>query len=88
MIRTGIADTEVPEPVGRGGHGHGFSADVEREDLAGDDPSNGTPGGGEESDVDTDESNKCLLTGLILNGDGDTDDSHKVLADAHADSAD
>jgi len=43
QVGSGIADTEVPEPVRRGGHRHGLCADVEREDLAGDDPRDGPP---------------------------------------------
>ena len=59
-------NTKVPEPVGGGREGHGLGADGERVYLAGDDPRNRTPGGGEEGDVDADEGNKALLACLVL----------------------
>jgi len=83
-VRGGVTDTEIPEPVGGGGEGHGLGADVEGEDLGGDDPCDGAPGGGEEGDVDTDEGDESLLAGLVLDGDGDTDDGDEVFADEHA----
>ena len=82
-VRRREADGPVPQPVRRGGEGHAFRARVEREDLAGDDPGDGSPGGRECSNVDTDKGNETLLTGLVLDGDGDTDDSDEELAHAH-----
>src|SRR5690554_7388467 len=41
-----VADGEVPEPVGGGGEGNTLGTDGEREDLADNDPTTGTPGGG------------------------------------------
>jgi hypothetical protein len=79
-------DDAVPEPVGGGGEGNPTRADGEREDLADDDPSAGTPGGGEEEDEDTDE---CDLgfhgVGIAaVDGTGDGDDE---LADDHSQGA-
>lgn len=83
-IRGSIADTKVPEPVGGGGKRHGLGTNGEREDFRGDDPGDGTPGGGEEGDVDADESDEDLLAGLVADGNRDTDDGNEVLADQHA----
>ena len=47
-----VTDTEIPEPVRCGGKRHALGADVKREDLASDDPSNRTPSRREESDID------------------------------------
>ena len=43
----GVGDGPVEEPVGGGGHGEGLGADLEGEDLAGDNPGDWTPGGGD-----------------------------------------
>lgn len=80
-----VADGEVPEPVGGRAEGDSLGTDVERVDLTDDDPGDGAPCGGEGGDVDADEGDKGLLAGLIFDGDGDTDDSDEVLADAHSD---
>ena len=40
----GVGDGPVEEPVGGGGHGEGLGADLEGEDLAGNDPGDRTPG--------------------------------------------
>lgn len=50
-IGCSVADSEIPEPVGSGREGHGFGTDLQGVNLAGDHPSNGTPGGGEEADI-------------------------------------
>ncbi len=84
----GISDTEIPEPVGRGRHGHCFSADGEGENFGGDDPCDGTPGGGEKGNVDADEGDEDFLAGLVGDGDGDTDDGDQVLADQHTSCSD
>lgn len=39
-----VGDGPVEEPVGGGGHTEGLGTGLEREDLASDDPSQGTPG--------------------------------------------
>ena len=62
---------------------HGLGTHVGREDLTGDDPRDGTPGGREAGDGGADKGNERLLTGLVLGGDGDTDDRDEVLADTH-----
>ena len=82
-VQNHVPNTKVPEPVRGGREGHGLGTDSERVDLAGDDPSNGTPGRCEEGDVDADEGDKALLARLVLHGDGDTDDGDEVLADEH-----
>jgi len=69
-----VTGTKVPEPIGGSGEGHGFGTDVEREDLTGNDPSDRTPCGGEEGDVDADESNQNLLSGDVRGRDRDTND--------------
>jgi hypothetical protein len=43
-VRGGVGDGPVEKPVGGGSHGEGLRADLQGEDLAGNDPSNGTPG--------------------------------------------
>lgn len=56
--------------------------DWDREDLADDDPSSWTPGGGKEEDVDTDQgdlSSYDIGVGTV----GDTDDGANELADQH-----
>lgn len=61
----GVGDGEVEEPVGGRGNGETLCADFEREDLAGDDPGDGAPGGGEEEDVDADEGDGGAL-GVVV----------------------
>ena len=90
-VRGGVSDTEVPEPVGRGRHGHGLGSDGEGEDLSGDDPGDWSPGGGESGDVDADEGDEHSLGGqvdgssLLGGSDGDSDDGDEELAGAHDD---
>ena len=71
-----VADGPVPEPVGRDGERHRLGADLEREDLAGDDPRDGAPGRSKGGDIDADERDKRLLAGRVLDGNGDTDDGN------------
>ena len=59
--RTGIGNGPVPEPVRGGRHGDTLGADAKREDLADDDPCDGTPGRSEEGDVDADEGDEDFL---------------------------
>lgn len=84
-IGSGVANGEVPEPVGCNGKGHGLGTDVEREDLTNNDPGDGAPGGGEGSNVDAHECDERLLAGGVVNGDGDADDCDEVLANTHND---
>jgi hypothetical protein len=42
-VRGGVGDGPVEEPVGGGGHGEGLGANLQWEDLAGDDPGDRTP---------------------------------------------
>jgi len=88
QVGSSVTDTKVPEPVGGDGEGHGLGTDIEREDLTGDDPGDGTPRGGEEGDVDTDEGDQNLLSGGVGGRDGDTDDGDHELANAHSDGTD
>lgn len=87
-VGSGIANTEVPEPVGGGGHRHSLGTDVEREDLASDDPSDWSPSSSEEGDVDADEGDEDLLSGQVGVRDGNTDDSDDVLAEEHTSGTD
>ena len=80
-----VGDGEVEQPVGGGGHRERLGAHLEREELAGDDPGDRTPGTGEEEDVEAHEGDEDLVRG---DGAGrDADDGDDVLADAHADGA-
>ena len=88
QIGSSVTDTKVPEPVGGNGKGHGLGTDVEREDLAGDNPGDGTPCGGEEGDVDTDECDQNLLSRNVFSRDRDTDDGDQELANTHGGGAD
>ena len=83
-IGSSIGDGPVEKPIGSGGHGKTFGAGFEREDLTGDDPGDGTPGGGEEENVEADERDEDFAGGLAVRvcGAGDGDDE---LADEHAD---
>jgi len=77
----------VPEPVGGGGETDTAGADWQREDLADDDPGGWTPGGGKEGDVDADEGDHGLDSGLVVlawSASSDTDDTDDELGDDHA----
>lgn len=78
-------DDAIPQPVGCGGQGNTTGSDLEREDLADDDPGTGSPGGGEEGNVDADEGDHGLGSGGVGGEDG-TDDGNNELADDHAQS--
>lgn len=60
--------------VGSGGHGQALRADLEWEDLASDNPSDWSPGGGKEENEDTDERDGRLLRSEIL------DDRHTSIS--------
>jgi hypothetical protein len=66
-VRCGVGDGPVEQPIGCGGHGKGLGADLEREDLAGDDPGDGSPRRSEKEDVNADESDQCALSDKVLN---------------------
>jgi hypothetical protein len=75
----------VEEPVAGSGHGETLGAGLEGEQLAGDDPSDGTPRRGEEEDVDAHEGDGGALSSEI-GGTGDrTCDGDDELANTHAD---
>jgi len=95
-VRSGVRNCPVEKPVGGRGHGETLGADLERKDLTGHDPGDGTPGGGEEEDVDADECDAGLLgfevlaedrsVGRVLASGGRTEDGDEKLRDCHADS--
>ena len=76
-------DDAVPEPVTRGGESDAAGADGDWEDLADDDPGAGAPGGGEEEDVDADESDEGSGCAVVI-GESSTDGSDDELANDHA----
>jgi len=82
-VWSGITDTKVPQPIGGDGEGHCLCSDGEREDFRSDDPSDWSPSGSEEGNVDADKGYEDLLTGVVVDGDGDTDNGDNVLADDH-----
>ena len=60
-----VGNGPVEKPVRGCGHGKRLGADLEREDLSSDDPCYWTPRAGEEENVDADEGNCGLLSGLV-----------------------
>jgi hypothetical protein len=54
-----VTDGEVPEPVGGSSERHPLRTDVKWVDFADDDPRNGTPSRGEESDVNASGRSDC-----------------------------
>jgi hypothetical protein len=60
-------------PVARDRQRHRFSANGQWENFPSNDPGDGTPRRSEEGDVDTHQGHERLLTGGVMNGDGDTD---------------
>lgn len=72
-------DDAVPEPVGGGGETDTTGSDGERVDFTDENPSSGTPGGGEEGDVDADEGDHGLDGGGVVLGfttGGNSDDGN------------
>ena len=84
-VGCGVADGEVPEPVGRNSERHGLGTDVQGEDFTNDDPGDGAPCRSEGGNVDANEGNERLLARCVFDRDGDTDDGDEILADAHND---
>ena len=64
QVRRRVRDRPVEQPVGGGGHAEAFGAGFQREDLAGHDPGEGTPGRRKKEDVDADESHEGLVRGV------------------------
>lgn len=85
-VRGDESEEPVEEPVGGGGHRKTLGADLEREDLASDDPSCGTEGGGEEEDVDADEGELGAGGGVVGGRCCDTSGCDNVLRDTHTES--
>ena len=80
----------VPHPVGSGRETHTARADGEREDLADDDPRHGTPGEGEDGDVDHDEGDHGRHGSVIVCCEfsgSNTDDTDDELGGDHTDGA-
>lgn len=82
-VRSDDGNDAVPEPVGGSGKSDTTRTDGQGEDLADDDPGTGTPGGGEEEDVDTDEGDHGADGRRVL-AIGNTDDGDDELTDNHA----
>jgi hypothetical protein len=80
-------DDCVPEPVAGGRETDTAGTDGQREDLADQDPSAGSPGGCEKGDGEADEGDLGLGGGLILGRDGGAEDCGEELADEHAQGA-
>ena len=78
-------DDAVPEPVGGSRETDTTGADRDREDLTDDDPGSGTPGGGEEEDVDADKGDEGTDRALVV-GEGGSDSADDELTDDHAES--
>jgi len=78
-VRSSVTDREIEEPVRSGRHGHLLSSGGGRVDLGGNDPGERSPGSGEMSDEDADESDEDFLGGLVAFGSGDTDNSDDKL---------
>ena len=84
-VGRGVADTEVPEPVGGGSERHGLGTDVERVDFTNDDPSDGTPCARKGSNVNANKRDEGLLARGVGDRDSNADDRDEVLADTHDD---
>lgn len=85
-VGSDVTDDKVPEPVGGGGKSNTLGTNGQREDLANDDPSSGTPGGSEEEDIDADEDNKDIASGAGARSCG-TDDGNDEFTEEHTNSA-
>jgi hypothetical protein len=89
-----VGDGPVKESVDCGCHGESLGANFEWEDLAGDDPGNGAPSGGEKEDEDADECDASFLCPFVVDdyvplavlaGCCGIENSYNELGDAHAD---
>lgn len=83
LVRGDDGDDTVPQLVGGSGEGDTAGTDEQREYVADDDPGTGTPGAGEEEDVDADEGNHGG-DGVRVAAVSDTNDSDEELTDNHA----
>ncbi|KAK5182476.1 hypothetical protein LTR16_010211, partial [Cryomyces antarcticus] len=63
-----------------------LGTDLEREDLASDDPGDWSPRAGEEEDVDADECDQCTLTRQVVETHTRAYTSNDELASRHSDS--
>lgn len=93
-VRGSVSDGPVEEPVASGygfvstffrkrkeirtGHTEALGACLEWENLAGDDPCNGTPRAGEEEDVDTHERDGSALSRKVSGSGHGAGDGHDV----------
>lgn len=93
-VRGRVGDGPVQQPVRRRGYAEGLGAGREGEDLARDNPAEGTPGRGEEGDVDASEGHRRPLPSqarhvdlavVVLAGRHRAGDGDDQLRDAHAD---
>jgi hypothetical protein len=66
-------------------HGKTLSADLERENLASHNPSDGSPGTGEEEDVYADKCDHSALSRSIIGTNDSAGDGDDELAYSHAD---
>lgn len=85
-VRSDDSDDAVPEPVGGGGETDTAGSDGQGEDLTDENPGTGTPGGGEEGDVDADEGDHGGDGGgvvLLETAGSDTDDGDDEFTDQH-----
>ena len=85
-LHLGVGTYAVPQPVGSSGETDTTGSDRDREDLADDNPGTGTPGRGEEEDVDTDEGDERTGSGFVV-GESGADCADDELADDHSEGA-
>jgi len=78
-------DDAVPHPVGGSGETDTTGTDGKGEDLADKNPGSGTPGGGEEEDVDADEGDHGADSFVVGGVDG-SDNGADELANTHTNS--
>ena len=81
---TDVTENEIPKPVGCDCERHCLGANLEGENLAGDDPGNGSPCRGEEGNVEANKGYLCRLCRLLGLWDGRTYDGNDIFADGHA----
>lgn len=87
-MTTRHTNSKVPEPVRCHGHGNCLSPNGQGENFATDDPSDRTPGRGEECNVYANKGDQDLLTGQIGLWQCDSDDGDQEFTDEHANSPD
>jgi hypothetical protein len=82
-VGCGITDGEIQKPVGGCGHRERLGADLEGEELAGNNPGDWAPRAGEEEDVDADECDQRLLGRLVVDTGNGSSDCNDELANGH-----